>query len=104
GGEARRQGRVQLVSAMAARLVGLRQYVCGAHRDVAAVLRRHHVAVPHTRSLAGLAERCRQMVAHSTAEVVAYPAAGAELDIEHVSHEFDIDGVALPVLEDVSLA
>ena len=44
------------------------------------------------------------MVAHSTAEVVAYPAAGAELDIEHVSHEFDIDGVALPVLEDVSLS
>jgi len=43
------------------------------------------------------------MVAHSAAEVVAYPAAGAELDIEHVSHAFDIDGADLPVLEDVSL-
>jgi NitT/TauT family transport system ATP-binding protein len=44
------------------------------------------------------------MVAHSAAEVVAYPAAGAELDIEHVSHEFDIDSTALPVLEDVSFS
>ena len=44
------------------------------------------------------------MVAHSAAEVVAYPGAGAELDIEHVSHEFDIDSAALPVLEDVSLS
>jgi NitT/TauT family transport system ATP-binding protein len=44
------------------------------------------------------------MVAHSAAEVVAYPAAGAELDIEHVSHQFDIDGAVLPVLEDVSLS
>jgi len=44
------------------------------------------------------------MVAHSAAEVVAYPGAGAELDIEHVSHEFDIDSTALPVLEDVSFS
>jgi NitT/TauT family transport system ATP-binding protein len=44
------------------------------------------------------------MVVQAVAEVVAYPAAGAELDIEHVSHEFDIDGAALPVLEDVSLS
>ena len=44
------------------------------------------------------------MVAHAAAQVVAYPTAGAELDIEHVSHAFDIDGVALPVLEDVSLS
>jgi NitT/TauT family transport system ATP-binding protein len=44
------------------------------------------------------------MVTHSAAAVVAYPAAGAELDIEHVSHQFDIDGAVLPVLEDVSLS
>jgi NitT/TauT family transport system ATP-binding protein len=44
------------------------------------------------------------MVTHSAAEVVAYPAAGAELDIEHVSHQFDIDGAVMPVLEDVSLS
>ena len=36
---------------------------------------------------------------------IAEPAAreGAALDIAHVSHAFDIDGAALPVLEDVSL-
>jgi NitT/TauT family transport system ATP-binding protein len=44
------------------------------------------------------------MVAHSAAEVIAYPTAGAELDIKKVSHAFDIDGVVLPVLEDVSLS
>jgi NitT/TauT family transport system ATP-binding protein len=43
------------------------------------------------------------MVAHVVAESIAYPAAGAALDIENVSHAFDIDGAVLPVLEDVSL-
>jgi len=43
------------------------------------------------------------MVAHAVAESIAYPAAGAALDIENVSHAFDIDGAVLPVLEDVSL-
>jgi NitT/TauT family transport system ATP-binding protein len=43
------------------------------------------------------------MVTQSTAEAISYPAAGAALDIENVSHAFDIDGAALPVLEDVSL-
>jgi sulfonate transport system ATP-binding protein len=40
----------------------------------------------------------------ATAEVIAYPAAGAALDIEQVSHAFDIDGTELPVLSDVSIA
>jgi NitT/TauT family transport system ATP-binding protein len=43
------------------------------------------------------------MVAQAVAESIAYPAAGAALDIENVSHAFDIDGAVLPVLEDVSL-
>ena len=38
------------------------------------------------------------------AEAIAYPAVGAALDIEHVSHAFDIDGATLPVLDNVSLA
>ncbi|MFG3592043.1 ABC transporter ATP-binding protein [Bradyrhizobium sp. RDI18] len=43
------------------------------------------------------------MVAQAVAEAIAEPAAGASLDVEHVSHAFDIDGVTLPVLEDVNL-
>jgi NitT/TauT family transport system ATP-binding protein len=43
------------------------------------------------------------MVAHAIAEPIATPAAGVSLDIENVSHAFDIDGAALPVLHDVSL-
>jgi NitT/TauT family transport system ATP-binding protein len=41
------------------------------------------------------------MVALAVAEPSAR--AGAALDIAHVSHAFDIDGAALPVLEDVNL-
>jgi NitT/TauT family transport system ATP-binding protein len=44
------------------------------------------------------------VVAQAVAEVIAYPGAGAALDVEHVSHAFDIDGTDLPVLEDVSLS
>ena len=99
----RRQGRARLVPAMGAGLGGLRQHVCGADRDVAAVLRRDHAAVQDARPAAGLAEGSRQMVALAVAEAIAEPAAGAALDIEHVSHAFDIDGAELPVLEDVSL-
>ena len=44
------------------------------------------------------------MVASSAAEAIDYHAIGAALDIEHVSHAFDIDGAVLPVLEDVNLA
>jgi NitT/TauT family transport system ATP-binding protein len=44
------------------------------------------------------------MVASSAAEAIDYPSIGAALDIEHVSHAFDIDGAVLPVLEDVNLA
>jgi NitT/TauT family transport system ATP-binding protein len=44
------------------------------------------------------------MVAHALAEPVAYPAVGAALDVEHVSHAFDIDGSALPVLDDVNFS
>jgi NitT/TauT family transport system ATP-binding protein len=43
------------------------------------------------------------MVAHAIAEHIAYPAVGASLDIDRVSHAFDIDGIDLPVLDDVSL-
>jgi NitT/TauT family transport system ATP-binding protein len=43
------------------------------------------------------------MVAQAVAEAITYPAVGAALDIERVSHSFDIDGAELPVLDDVSL-
>jgi NitT/TauT family transport system ATP-binding protein len=43
------------------------------------------------------------MVAHAIAEPIAYQAVGVSLDIENVSHAFDIDGAVLPVLDDVSL-
>ena len=41
------------------------------------------------------------MVAHAFAERVA-PGLGASLEVEGVSHAFDIDGRVLPVLDDVS--
>jgi NitT/TauT family transport system ATP-binding protein len=44
------------------------------------------------------------MVAHALAGPITYPAVGATLEIERVSHAFDIDGSVLPVLEDVNLA
>ena len=44
------------------------------------------------------------MVALASAEPIAPPAAGASLDVEHVSHAFDIDGSVLPVLDDVSFS
>jgi NitT/TauT family transport system ATP-binding protein len=44
------------------------------------------------------------MVAHAFAEPIAYLAVGAALDVEHVSHAFDIDGSALPVLDDVNFS
>ncbi|UGY12715.1 ABC transporter ATP-binding protein [Bradyrhizobium septentrionale] len=44
------------------------------------------------------------MVVQSAAEAITYPAVGAELDIEGVSHAFDIDGAALPVLDNVNLS
>ncbi|HEY0851695.1 MAG TPA: ABC transporter ATP-binding protein [Bradyrhizobium sp.] len=40
----------------------------------------------------------------AAARAIAYPAVGAALDIEQVSHAFDIDGTTLPVLDNVSLA
>ena len=44
------------------------------------------------------------MVVQSVAEAITYPAVGAELDIEGVSHAFDIDGAVLPVLDNVNLS
>ena len=41
------------------------------------------------------------MVAHALAEALTYPAVGASLDVERISHAFDIDGNVLPVLDDV---
>jgi NitT/TauT family transport system ATP-binding protein len=43
------------------------------------------------------------MVAHTALAAIAYPAVGAGLDIENVNHAFDIDGSALPVLQDINL-
>ena len=44
------------------------------------------------------------VAATALAEVTTPPAAGAALDIEQVSHAFDIDGAELPVLSDVSIS
>ena len=44
------------------------------------------------------------VAATALAEIDAHPAAGAALDIEQVSHAFDIDGTELPVLSDVSIS
>jgi len=44
------------------------------------------------------------VAAVALAEVATPPAAGAALDIEQVSHAFDIDGTELPVLSDVSIS
>ncbi|MGY3529003.1 ABC transporter ATP-binding protein [Bradyrhizobium sp. USDA 4452] len=44
------------------------------------------------------------MVVQSAAEAITYPAVGAKLDIEGVSHAFDIDGAVLPVLDNVNLS
>ena len=44
------------------------------------------------------------VAATALAEVTTPPAAGAALDIEQVSHAFDIDGTELPVLSDVSIS
>jgi NitT/TauT family transport system ATP-binding protein len=43
------------------------------------------------------------MVAHAITESIDDRAVGAAIDIEHVSHAFDIDGAELDVLDDVSL-
>ena len=43
------------------------------------------------------------MVAQAVAEPITYPAVGASFDIARVSHAFDIDGIDLSVLDDVSL-
>jgi len=43
------------------------------------------------------------MVAQAIAEPIVYPAIGAAIDIEHVSHAFDIGDTELQVLDDVSL-
>ena len=44
------------------------------------------------------------MVAHAFAEPIAFPAVGASLEVEHISHAFDIDGSVLPVLDDVNFS
>lgn len=44
------------------------------------------------------------MVVHAYAEPIAYPAVGASLEVEHISHAFDIDGSVLPVLDDVNFS
>jgi NitT/TauT family transport system ATP-binding protein len=44
------------------------------------------------------------MVALAVADPVTSAAVGAALDVEHVSHAFDIDGSVLPVLDDVNFS
>jgi len=44
------------------------------------------------------------VAAVAIAQAATPPAAGAALDIEQVSHAFDIDGAELPVLSDVSIS
>ena len=44
------------------------------------------------------------MVALAVAEHGSLTPAGASLDVEGVSHAFDIDGAVLPVLDDVSFS
>ena len=44
------------------------------------------------------------MVALAIAEPITYPAVGASLGVEHVSHAFDIDGKVLSVLDQVSFS
>ncbi|MEN3351552.1 MAG: sulfonate transport system ATP-binding protein [Bradyrhizobium sp.] len=45
-----------------------------------------------------------QATVQAAVEAITYPAVGAELDIEGVSHAFDIEGATLPVLDNVNLA
>jgi NitT/TauT family transport system ATP-binding protein len=40
---------------------------------------------------------------HAIAGPITCPTVGALLDVEHISHAFDIDGSVLPVLDDVNL-
>jgi len=44
------------------------------------------------------------MVVHAYADPITYPAVGASLEVEHISHAFDIDRSVLPVLDDVSFS
>ena len=44
------------------------------------------------------------MVVQAVVELISYRSVGAALDIESVSHSFDIDGAELPVLDDISLS
>jgi NitT/TauT family transport system ATP-binding protein len=44
------------------------------------------------------------MVAHAFADPITFPAVGASLEVKHVSHAFDIEGTALPVLDDVNFS
>ena len=44
------------------------------------------------------------MVAHAVAEAAPDRAVGASLDVERISHAFDIDGRVLPVLDDVNFS
>src|SRR5438552_16455300 len=89
---------------MGSGLGGLLKHVCRADRHVAVVLGRHHLAVSDPRPPAGLAKGRSEMVALAIAEPVAPTLDGASLDVEAVSHAFDIDGNVLPVLDNVSIS
>ncbi|WP_374104217.1 ABC transporter ATP-binding protein, partial [Burkholderia sp. LMG 13014] len=99
-----------MVPELGAGLGIVREHVCGADRDGAAVFRADRAAVRGARPRARLAERNRQMVSAAVLDssVGAAPAAttlhGARIDIRRVSHAFDGPGGALPVLDDVTLS
>ena len=67
--------------------------------DGADVLGAHHRAVPHTRPPAVLAEGAGAVVALAAAR----PAGAIALGVAGVSHAFQLDGKALPVLDEVTL-
>ncbi|MGK9230898.1 ABC transporter ATP-binding protein [Inquilinus limosus] len=79
------------------------QHVRGADRDGAGVLRPDHAAVPAARPALGLAEGGGAMVAAAIQEAPESQARGARIEIRDVSHQFELDGAALPVLDRIRL-
>jgi hypothetical protein len=79
-----------------ARLGRVCQHVRRTHPDGAAVLRAHLAVVWRSESAAGMAEGLSSMV--------AAPALGIGLELSNVSHQFDLHGVPLPVLDRISFS
>ncbi|OWJ79688.1 ABC transporter [Haematobacter genomosp. 1] len=92
---------------MGAGLGGLCQHVWRAFRDGGDVLGPHHAPVPHPRQGSRLAERSCPVVAHQKigpgASAETAPA-GRRIEVSGVSHQFDLEGAPLAVLDDVSFS